>query len=61
MPLAEYRKHEDRFQSLAREHPEEADRLMKIAQQAAYQRWDLYEKMASRRAAEFAPDPRREV
>jgi hypothetical protein len=32
---------------------------MKIAQQVAYQRWDLYEQMASRRAAEFAPDPRR--
>jgi hypothetical protein len=32
---------------------------MKIAQQVAYQRWDLYEQMASRRVAEFAPDPRR--
>jgi pyruvate-ferredoxin/flavodoxin oxidoreductase len=61
IPLAEYRKHEGRFQSLAREHPEEAERLMKIAQQVAYQRWGLYEQMASRRAAEFAPDPRREA
>jgi pyruvate-ferredoxin/flavodoxin oxidoreductase len=59
IPLAEYRKHEGRFQSLARENPAEASRLIKIAQQVAYQRWDLYEQMASRRATEFAPDPRR--
>jgi pyruvate-ferredoxin/flavodoxin oxidoreductase len=61
IPLAEYRKHEGRFQSLARENPAEASRLIKIAQQVAYQRWDLYEQMASRRATEFAPDPRREL
>jgi hypothetical protein len=34
---------------------------MKIAQQMAWQRWDIYEKMASRAAAEFPPDPRREL
>ncbi|MGK2927810.1 MAG: hypothetical protein ACSLE2_19520, partial [Lysobacterales bacterium] len=59
LPLAEYRQHEGRFQSLRRENPEEAERLLKIAQQVVYQRWDVYESMASRRAAEFPPDPRR--
>jgi hypothetical protein len=33
---------------------------MKFAQQVAYQRWDLYEKMASSSAAEFPPDSRHE-
>jgi pyruvate-ferredoxin/flavodoxin oxidoreductase len=61
LPLAEYRKHEGRFQSLARENPEEAERLMTIAQQMAYQRWDLYEKMATSSAAAFPPDSRRDT
>jgi pyruvate-ferredoxin/flavodoxin oxidoreductase len=60
LPLAEYRKHEGRFQSLERENPQEAERLLTIAQQMAYQRWDLYEQMATRRAAEFPPDSRRD-
>jgi len=59
LPLADYRRHEGRFRSLAREHPEEAERLMKIAQEAAYQRWSVYEEMATRNAADFHPDPRR--
>jgi pyruvate-ferredoxin/flavodoxin oxidoreductase len=44
---------------LAQEHPEEAERLLHIAQQVVYQRWDVYEKLASRTASEFPPDPRR--
>jgi pyruvate-ferredoxin/flavodoxin oxidoreductase len=60
MPLIDYRKHEGRFQALARENKEEADRLMDIAQKAAFLRWDVYEKMAGRTAADFPADPRRE-
>jgi pyruvate-ferredoxin/flavodoxin oxidoreductase len=59
LPLADYRRHEGRFVSLAREHPEEAERLMQIAQEAVYQRWSLYEEMATRNAADFHPDARR--
>jgi pyruvate-ferredoxin/flavodoxin oxidoreductase len=59
LPLSAYRANEGRFQMLAQEHPEEAERLLHIAQQVVYQRWDVYEKMASRTASEFPPDPRR--
>ncbi|MDT8319348.1 MAG: thiamine pyrophosphate-dependent enzyme, partial [Xanthomonadales bacterium] len=60
IPLVDYRRHEDRFLSLAREHPEEAERLMNIAQEVVYQRWATYEEMATRNAADFHPDPRRD-
>jgi len=60
LPLIEYRRHEGRFQALARQNREEADRLMDIAQKAAYLRWDVYEKMAGRSAADFPADPRRD-
>ena len=60
LPLVEYRKHEGRYKLLARENPEEADRLADIAQKAVYLRWDVYEKMASRSAADFHADPRRD-
>jgi pyruvate-ferredoxin/flavodoxin oxidoreductase len=60
LSLVDYRKHEGRYTQLARENPEEANRLAGIAQKAAYLRWDVYEKMASRSAADFHADPRRE-
>jgi len=60
IPLVEYRKHEGRFKLLARENPEEADRLADIAQKTVYLRWDVYEKMAGRGAADFPADARRE-
>jgi pyruvate-ferredoxin/flavodoxin oxidoreductase len=60
LPLIEYRKHEGRFQALARTNKQEADRLMDIAQRAAFLRWDIYEKMAGRTAADFPADPRRD-
>ena len=60
LSLVDYRKHEGRFKLLARENPEEANRLAEIAQDAAHLRWDVYEKMASRSAADFHADPRRE-
>ena len=60
LSLAEYRRHEGRYRALARENQEEADRLMEIAQRAAHLRWDIYEKMAGRTAADFPADPRRD-
>ena len=60
LPLAEYRKNEDRYRLLARENPEEAERLMEIAQEVVYQRWSVYERMATRDAAQFHPDARRD-
>jgi pyruvate-ferredoxin/flavodoxin oxidoreductase len=60
LPLVDYRKHEGRYTLLARENPEEADRLADIAQKAVQLRWDIYEKMAGRSAADFHADPRRD-
>ncbi|MGA2924801.1 MAG: thiamine pyrophosphate-dependent enzyme, partial [Solirubrobacteraceae bacterium] len=58
MPLSEYRKGELRFRALANANPEEADRLLGLAQTAADQRWRLYEDMASRGAEDFLTDTR---
>jgi pyruvate-ferredoxin/flavodoxin oxidoreductase len=60
LPLIEYRKHEGRYKSLARDNPEEAERLADIAQKAALLRYEVYEKMAARGAADFHQDPRRD-
>ena len=58
IPLSEYRKHESRYQTLAQTHPEEAERLMMIAQQVSLRKWGVYEEMATRSAHEFHPDAR---
>jgi len=60
LSLDDYRKHETRFLSLHRQHPEEAARLLKIAEKSVQQRWAVYEEMATRNAADFHPDARRE-
>jgi pyruvate-ferredoxin/flavodoxin oxidoreductase len=60
MRLADYRKGELRFRALANAHPEEAERLAALAQQAADQRWQIYEEMATRSASEFPTDARPE-
>jgi pyruvate-ferredoxin/flavodoxin oxidoreductase len=51
--LAEYRKHEGRYRSLERSHPQEAARLLKLAEKSGVLRWAVYEEMATRNAAEF--------
>jgi pyruvate-ferredoxin/flavodoxin oxidoreductase len=53
LPLGEYRKHEGRYRSLERSHPEEAARLLKLAEKSGVLRWAVYEEMATRNAAEF--------
>lgn len=60
LPLGEYRKHEGRYRSLQQAHPEEAVRLLEIAEKVVNQRWAVYEEMATRNAADFHPDARRD-
>ncbi len=60
LSLADYRKGELRFRTLANTDPAEAERLLDLAQQAVDLRWRTYEEMASRNAVQFSPDPRRE-
>jgi pyruvate-ferredoxin/flavodoxin oxidoreductase len=60
MTLADYRKGELRFRALARANPAEAERLLALAQQTADQRWEAYEDMATRGAADFPADSRKE-
>jgi pyruvate-ferredoxin/flavodoxin oxidoreductase len=60
MRLADYRKRELRFRALANADPVEAERLLALAQQAADQRWQLYEEMATRPAHSFPADARRD-
>lgn len=59
LPLREYRKHETRFMALMQQNPQEAERLMQIAQQVAHQKWATYENMATRPASNYHPDARR--
>jgi pyruvate-ferredoxin/flavodoxin oxidoreductase len=59
MPLADYRKGELRFRALANADPAEAERLLGLAQQAADQRWQTYEEMATRSARDFPADARK--
>ena len=60
MRLADYRKGELRFRVLANADPAEGERLLGIAQQAAEQRWQTYEEMATRGARGFPPDARKD-
>lgn len=55
IPLAEYRQEETRYRVLAQSHPQEAERLMQVAQQVAWQKWATYEEMATREASHFHP------
>lgn len=59
MRLADYRQGELRFRALAAAQPKEAERLLGLAQEAADQRWRLYEDMATRSAGEFPSRPQR--
>jgi pyruvate-ferredoxin/flavodoxin oxidoreductase len=60
MSLTDYRDRELRYRSLANSDPDEAERLLELAQQSVNQRWDTYEDMASRAPQHFPSDARRE-
>jgi pyruvate-ferredoxin/flavodoxin oxidoreductase len=59
LALADYRNRELRYRSLANSDPDEADRLLALAQESVDQRWEVYEDMASRAPQEFPSDARR--
>jgi pyruvate-ferredoxin/flavodoxin oxidoreductase len=59
VPLKDYAYNELRYKSLVRTNPEEAERLMQLAQKVVHQRWDFYEEMATRGAEQFHPDARK--
>ncbi|UPW17280.1 pyruvate:ferredoxin (flavodoxin) oxidoreductase [Agarivorans sp. TSD2052] len=60
LPLRHYREQENRYQILAKSNPQEAERLIKIAEQVAQQKWASYEEMANRDASHYHPDARRD-
>ncbi|BCI87366.1 hypothetical protein NIIDMKKI_25720 [Mycobacterium kansasii] len=57
--LADFRNRELRYRSLTNSDPDEADRLLALAQESIDQRWMVYEDMASRTPQEFPSDARR--
>jgi pyruvate-ferredoxin/flavodoxin oxidoreductase len=59
IPLADYRYRELRYRSLANSDPDEAERLLALAQESIDQRWSTYEDMASRAPHHFPSDPRK--
>jgi pyruvate-ferredoxin/flavodoxin oxidoreductase len=60
IPLSDYRKGELRFRALTNLNPPEAERLAGLSQQMVNQRWATYEEMATRGAAEFPSDARKD-
>ena len=60
IPLQRYRDQELRFRALANTDPAESERLQELAQQTVRRRWQSYEEMATRSAADFPGDARRE-
>jgi pyruvate-ferredoxin/flavodoxin oxidoreductase len=59
LPLEDYTYRELRYRALANADPEEAERLLGLAERAVEQRWTVYEEMASRGPQHFHPDARR--
>ncbi len=60
LPLADYRYRELRYRSLTNSDPDEAERLLALAQESIDQRWNTYEDMASRAPHHFPSDARRQ-
>ena len=55
IPLEQFAYAEQRYKLLQKNNPEEADRLMKLAQESLDLRWQTYEHMAEQEPAEFQP------
>jgi len=60
IPLSDYRYRELRFRSLVNANPEEAERLLQLAQESITRRWNTYEDMASQGPHDFPPDARKD-
>jgi len=54
--LKDYAYNELRYRMLSRSNPQEAERLLKLAQQAVDLKWQTYEEMAMRDGSRFQPD-----
>jgi len=52
----DYAYNELRYKMLSRTNPAEAERLLKLAQEAVYLRWSVYEEMATRSGDQFHPN-----
>jgi pyruvate-ferredoxin/flavodoxin oxidoreductase len=61
IPLADYTSRELRYRILANADPAEAERLQALAEREVYQRWAIYEEMATRGPAWFAADARKDA
>ena len=59
IPLEDYIYNELRYRMLRNSDPAEAERLLRLAQEAVDQRWQTYEEMATRGADRFPADARR--
>jgi pyruvate-ferredoxin/flavodoxin oxidoreductase len=55
VPLREFAYNEVRYKVLTMTNPEEAERLMKLAQESVNLRWKNYEDMAGYGASSFEP------
>lgn len=55
MKLADYAYTEMRYKLLQRNHPQEAERLMALAQESVDLRWQTYEHMARQEPSAFQP------
>ena len=55
IPLEDYIYNENRYRILTRTHPEEAEKLLKSAQELVEMRWHTYEHMAKQDPARFQP------
>ncbi len=53
--LKSYRQNEGRYQQLMQSQPDEAERLLGLANEALQLRWQTYEDMATRKAEDFHP------
>jgi pyruvate-ferredoxin/flavodoxin oxidoreductase len=55
VPLREYAYHELRYRMLTQTHPEDAEKLMVLAQDFVNLRWKNYEEMATKTVSDFMP------
>lgn len=55
VPLKEYAYHELRYRMLAQSHPEEAEKLMGLAQELVNLKWKNYEELATKQVSDFVP------
>jgi len=53
IPLREYAYNENRYRVLTKTHPEEAERLMQMAQEAVDRRWQTYEHLSKQEPGHF--------